>query len=229
MNIKLDEKIEKVKDMSIEELCKKFNCKPEEICVGDYNAKNTNDTVCPYKVILGFANFEGSNVKSLGDLEVVYGKKLIDKNSPIKTIHHNPIYLGITIKNSKIRCLGNLKKVYGSIDLNYNIKSLGNLKFLGSNLYLVNSNVEDLGELEIIDGVLNLEDDVTKCKLTSLGKLKKLRRLYINSNCLKDLGDLEEVREISIPKNKYLQVRNLITSNLSNTGTKYIRKELKVD
>ncbi len=224
MNYKLEEKIEEIKSMTIEELAEKFNCKPEEICTGDYIARYTEDTVCPYKVILGFANFEASKVESLGPLEIVYGKKLMDKFGPITTIHHQSVYLGITIKNSKIKSLGKLRKVYGSIDLNPHITSLENIEFLGSNLYLVNSRLESLGNLKKVDGILNLEDDVARCKLTSLGNLQKARRLYINSNSLQDLGDLEEVCEIRLSNSCNPKVINLIETSLVRSGLKYIRK-----
>ena len=226
MNFRLVEKIEKVKNMTIEELCEKFNCKPKEICMGDYIAKNTRDTVCPYKVILGYANFENSDVVSLGKLEVVYGKKLEDTVGTLTDIYGQPVYSGVNFRNSKITDIGkNLKRVYGSISLNKNITSMGSIEFLGSNLFLSNSNVTDLGNITEIDGTLNLEDDQKRCLLHSLGKLKKVRRLYINSKCLHDLGDLEEVVELKVGSRCGQRVIELLSDNLSKRGNKYIRKE----
>ena len=66
MNIKMSVKIEELKQLSVADLSRKFQCLPEEICMGDYIARYTDDKVCPYKVILGFANFEGSKVRDLG-------------------------------------------------------------------------------------------------------------------------------------------------------------------
>ena len=65
MYLSLSKKIDEIKALSREELAEKFNCKPEEICMDDYIARNTDDTVCPYKVIMGYANFEDSKVTSL--------------------------------------------------------------------------------------------------------------------------------------------------------------------
>ena len=228
MNFRLEQEIEKVRSMTIEELCEKFNCKPKEICMGDYFAKDTRDTICPYKVILGYANFEFSDVVSLGKLEVVYGKKLEDTVGPLSDVYGQSIYSGVNLRNSKITDLGKLKKVYGSISLNKSIKSMGHLEFLGSNLFISNTNVEDLGNITEIDGTLNLEDDQTKCLLKSLGKLQKVRRLYINSRCLQDLGDLEEVIELKMGPKCNDKVISLIERNLIRRGSKHIRKELNI-
>ena len=229
MNAKLEEKIDNIKNLSIEELCEKFECKPSEICMGDYIAKHTTDKVCPYKVILGFANFEYSDVESLGKLEYVYGKKLGDRNGKVQDSKHQAIYLGITIKNSKITSLGKLRKVYGSLTVNKLTTTLGQLEFLGSNLYLNNTNVEDLGNLTHIDGILNIEDDAVVCKLESLGNLKKVRRLYISSNCLVDFGALEETLEIKIGPRCKKKVKEWIENSFEKVGNKYIRKDLLVD
>lgn len=228
MNFKLEEKIDKIKKMSIQELCEKFNCQPEEICMGNYIARNTDDTVCPYKVILGFANFEGSNVTSLGNLEIVYGEKLVDLFGKLTDTKHQAMYMGLNLKNSKITDLRNLRKVYGSISLNQNITTLGNLEYLGSNLYLNNTQLSNLGNLQIIDGTLNLEDDELRCKLTSLGKLKHVRRIVIATNSLKDLGDLEEFKELSIPMLKYIKVKKLFETNFVHNGSKYIKRNINV-
>lgn len=226
MNSKLENKIDSLKKMSIEELCEKFNCKPEEICMGDYYACNTSDTVCPYKVILGFANFEGSNVTSLGNLEVVYGKKLADAFGVIYSMNHQPIYLSLNLKKSKITSLGKLRKIYGSVNLNENITTMKDVEFLGTNLYVFNSNLQDLGNIEIIDGILNLEDDDKKCKITSLGKLKKVRTIYLDTNSLKDLGELEEFREIRFGIRCNFRIRKLFEDNFKKVGTRYLRKDL---
>ena len=96
MNSKIAEKIERVRRMPIEELCKKYNCQPEEICLGDYIARDQDDKVCPYKVILGFANFENSQVESLGNLEVVYGRAMQDLNGLVLDLNRNQGTITIT-------------------------------------------------------------------------------------------------------------------------------------
>ena len=208
MNRSIAEKIEKIREMSIEELCKKHNCTPEEICVGDYIARNTKDTVCPYKVILGFANFENSQVESLGNLEVVYGKPLVDNNGLMHDINHNPIYLGVNFKYSKIKDLGNLRKVYGSITLNDLITSMGKVEYLGSNLYLNLTNIKDLGELRQVHGRLNLEN--MKSRLYSLGKLEKVGSIYCDVNTLMDMGKLTKVTYLTYgPNCTYMAIERI--------------------
>ncbi len=226
MNVKLSEKIDKIKKMSVEELCKKFNCKPEEICLDDYIANQTNDTVCPYKVILGFANFENSSVTSLGNLEIVYGKKFRDAFGPITDINHQPIYLGINLKNSKIKSLENVRKIYGSITLNENIKSLNNVEYIGSNLYLSNLNLEDFGNLQIVDGTLCIDDDERKCKATSLKNIRKIRTLYLNTNCLKDTGAVEEIKDIQFGPKCNFRICKLFKDKFKRIDGKFVRKDL---
>ena len=199
MDLILDAKIQKIKKMSMDELCERFNCTPEQICMGDYIAKHTSDTVCPYKVILGYANFEDSDVTSLGDLQLVLGKRLCDQAGIITDVDAHPIYLGINLKNSRIADMGNLKIVYGSITFNKRITSLGNLEFIGSNLYLNNTNIEDFGNLQYVHGTLCLEE--LKHKIISFQKIKKIGTLIIDVNSIEDIGDLEEINKILFGKN----------------------------
>ena len=229
MNAKLEEKIDKIKAMSIEELCEKFDCQPEEICMGDYIAKYTDDKVCPYKVILGYANFENSNVIDLGKLEVVYGRKQAEEKSIFRTKKKEASYLGLSIKYSQIKSLGKLRKVYGSIGLNANIKSLSNLEYLGSSLYISNLNVEDLGELTTIEGILYIEDDCNKSKIRSLGKLKKAGKLSLNASNLTDLGDLEEMDAFELGAKTNFRLIYSLKDKFKKIDGKYMRKDLIVD
>lgn len=218
MNLLLAEKIEKVKTMSIDELCTKFRCSPDEICLGDYLPRYTKDTVCPYKVILGFANFEGSNVTDLGKLEIVFGKLLQDEHGPIKDLAGMPVYLGINLANSLINDLGNLKSVYGSIDLNKNITSLKNVEFLGSHLFLRNTNLQDLGNLQLIDGTLNIEQN----KLISFGHLRKVGTLQIGSQIVRDFGEIEAVRKFDVYITNH-STSKLISKEFELKNNKYVR------
>ena len=192
MTKKLEQEVEKFKSMSRKELAEFFNCKEEEICMGDYIARDTLDTVCPYKVIMGFANFENSDIESLGNLKVVFGFKYLegDISSPAK-------YLGINFANSKIKSTEKLEKVYGSINFgNSLITSLGKIKFLGSNLYLNKTNIIDLGDLTEINGILSLDDS----KLKSLCKLEKVQKIYANDCILDDFGALKKVKVVQFKK-----------------------------
>lgn len=221
-----EKKINIIKEMSIDRLCEKFKCTPEEICFGDYIARETHDTVCPYKVILGFANFEGSDVTSLGNLEVVLGKKLIDNFAPFTNVYGEKIFLGVNFANSKIESTENLKKVYGSIRLNKKIKSLDKIKYLGSNLYTSGTDLEDFGDLQEIVGILSLDDFFGPCKIKSLNKIKRIGTLHINTNSLKDFGDVEEISSIIIDPKHLNEMRNLIIRNFSKRDGKHRRKQL---
>jgi len=222
MNKKLEAKIEAILAMPIEELCKKYNCKPEEICLGDYIAMNTNDTVCPYKVILGFANFENSNVTDLGQLEVVFGKKLQDKNIFLTDLNFCYMYRGINLRNSKVTSLGKLRKVYGTCSLNNKITSLGNLTFLGSGLFFNRTIIKTIDTELKVDGLVNVED----CKLESLGSLKAAKLLNIGSKSLQSFGDLEKVSKISFAKNCNKNLIAYFEKNYIKNDGKFIRKDL---
>lgn len=190
MNRKLEKEIDAVKALSLKELCKLFNCKPQEICKGNYIARETEDKVCPYKVILGFANFEKSEVEDLGKLEIVYGSKF-----PERSFDDTAVYLGLNLANSKITNLGKIKKIYGSISLNNNISDLGNIEFLGSNLYLNDTKIKTLGNnLKEINGRLNVEN----CCLESTGGLEKVNTIYINSKNFKDFSGVKAYKQATI-------------------------------
>lgn len=222
MNLKLSEHIDATKELSIEALSKKFDCLPEEICMGDYIARDTNDTVCPYRVIMGFANFERSNVTSLGNLEIVYGKKLQDEYGDIKDMTGVPIYLGLNLQNSKINSLGNVKVVFGSLDLNESITSLEKVKILGSNIFLGQTNIQDLGCLEVVDGTLLVEFNKKNPGFKSLKNLKKVRELIIVSPTLRDFGKLESVKKI-INKTGLNRYDALIEKNFKYRSHGYAR------
>ena len=150
MNKKIEDKINKIKELSDEEVCKMYDCSPEEICRGDYYARFTDDTVCPYKVIFGFANFEGSDVTSLGKLQVVLGRKLTDEAGTVTDSKSKPVYLGINVVNSKVKKFNHLKEVYGSCSIGKDFEDFGDLEFLGSNLYLNGTKIRTLKNIQEI-------------------------------------------------------------------------------
>ena len=209
-----EELIEQIKSMSIEKLCKKLKCTPEEICLGDYIAKETKDIQCPYKVILGYADFEGSEVISLGKLEVVFGNKLNDENGE---------YNGLNIKNSKIKNLGKLRAVYGVFSFDKNISTLGNIEYLGSGLNLKNTNIRSLGKVKKINGKLNIEDS----SLETLGCLESVDEIHVNSGKLRDLGYLEKVGKISVGAKCGHFVLCLLNNCFIRKKDKFIRSNAK--
>lgn len=191
MNIEMERKIDKILEMPITKLAQKLGCREDQICKGDYIARHTSDTVCPYKVILGFANFEGSDVEDLGELEIVFGKKIDERN-----MEDQANYLAISFVNSKIKSTGKLRKVYGSIFLGENITSLGNIEYLGSNLYIKNT-LHSFGNLKEIDGSLQFLND----KIESFENIERVGGwIFINSSSLKSLGALKSFRHIELSK-----------------------------
>ena len=151
----------------------------------------------------------------------MYGKKLKDKNLVIRDTYNQAMYSGLNLRRSKITDLGNLQKVYGSFSINNNITSLGNLKFLGSNLYLNLTNLISIDTDLKIDGILNIEE----CKLESFGGLISVRYINLNSNSLKDLGNLEYCKHIIISPNCSKKVRELIKKNFTRTSNKLVRNK----
>ena len=85
-----------------------YNCTEEEICVGDYIPKE--ETRCPYKIILGDAIFDNSNITDLGKLQSIGGSAYF--------------------KYSEITDLGKLQKIGGDayFDNDY-ITNLGNIEY----------------------------------------------------------------------------------------------------
>jgi len=220
----IEEKLEKYQSLSKEELAKKFKCLPEEIWMGDYIARNTKDKVCPYKVIMGFADFENSQCRSLGDLEVVFGRKFQDSYGPLTDTKGESVYLGINLRNSYIIDTENLKQVYGSITLHKDTKTLGNIEFLGSNLYLNGTRVVNLGNLKEVAGRLNLEDIDACGGIKSLSKVKKIGTLYIDSRKLQDLGDCVTIENVIYGPHCNKRTVNLIESNFVRAHGKYKRE-----
>ena len=132
--------------------------------------------------------------------------------------------LQLNLKNSQIKNLKNLKKVYGSISLGNKITSTGNLKYLGANLYLNSTQLKSIDTELIIDGVLSVDE----CVLEDFGKLKKVKKLYINTKKLKSVGDLETYKKIVFGKNCSERVYDLFKNNFQASQTKFIRKEVKL-
>ncbi len=185
MDSSLEKKIINMKEKSVSELAELFHCREDEICLSDYIARKTSDTVCPYKVIMGYANFEDSLVTDLGKLEVVVGKETLETNA-----QNQRIYLGINLYRSKIKDLKNLKIVFGTFNAyGTQIKSLAKVKFLGSGLMLTGTQIQDLGALKEVNGSLWIEETNIK----SLGHLEIVSdEIFARKSKLEDVGNLRQ-------------------------------------
>lgn len=141
------------------------------------------------KEINGYCDMTHSDASDLGEVRKI--------NGYLKLAH------------SKLTDLGKLEHVE-SIDFgNSKIKSLGNLKSIGSNAIFTNSNVTDLGQLRYIGG----NADFSNSKMKSLGKLEIIRgnAIFKNSN-ITDLGHLYEIeKDANFEKTKIQELTNLTT------------------
>ena len=104
--------------------------------------------------------FEHLNKKKGGKYDGYYIEDNIDiRDSSIKEFKHLVIIKGhLRGKGSEIESLGKLERVTHAANLSdtKNLKSLGNLKYVGFDLDLTNSNIEDLGYLNQVGRSLDL-------------------------------------------------------------------------
>ena len=104
--------------------------------------------------------FEFMNQKKGGIYDGYYINGNIDiRDSSVKEFKHLVRVNGhLKARGSVIESLGKLKKVTGEFDLSdtKNLKSLGNLRYVGFDFALINSNIEDLGYLNQVGRSLDL-------------------------------------------------------------------------
>ena len=152
-----------------------YNCTEDEIFLGDVGfcgSKHENMEVCPYKVILGDADFSCSNIKSLGGLKVICGdacfsSSLVQDLGNLTTIGGNADFIG-----SEVQSLGNLTTIGGDADFRYSqIQSLENLTTIGRNAALNHSKIQTLDNLRIIGGNVSFGGTQIKSlnNLTTIG------------------------------------------------------------
>ncbi len=192
-------------------LAEYYNCTEEEICMGDYEPKT--EMTCPYKIILGNANFDGSKVTNLGNLQIIGGS--VDFHGSKITSLGNLESIGgfAEFKFSEVTSLGNLQNIGGSADFRYSeITDLGNLQNIGGSADFRYSEITDLGNLQNIGGSAdfryseitdlgNLQHigegaDFSNSKVTSLGNLESIGEYaYFDNSKITDLGNLESIGE----------------------------------
>lgn len=115
--------------------------------------------------------FEHLNIKKGGKYDGYYIEDNIDiRDSSIKEFKHLVRVSNLIANGSKIESLGKLERVTQNLKLSNtnNLKSLGNLKYVGFDLNLDNSEIEDLGYLNQVGRSLDLR---FTSKLKSLGKV----------------------------------------------------------
>lgn len=150
-------------------LAEYYNCTEEEICMGDYEPKE--ETRCPYKIILGNADFYHSKVTNLDNLKII-GK-------------------GAFFGYSEVTNLGNLESIGGFANFgDSKVTDLGNLQHIGGDACFGVSVIKDLGNLQNIDGIADFSD----CCVTNLENLRNIGGdAYFDNSEVTDLGNLRSI------------------------------------
>jgi hypothetical protein len=121
--------------------------------------------------IRGDADFDDSQVKSLGNLQTIGS--------------------GAYFTDSQVQDLGNLHTIGGDADFRYSqVQSLGNLKTIGGWAFFENSKVQDLGNLQTIEGNAIFRDS----QVQDLGNLKTIGGwAFFENGKVQDLGNLQTI------------------------------------
>ena len=184
---KVQEKLPKIR----KEIATYYNCTEEEICMGDYKPKE--EMTCPYKIILGNADFDGSKVTDLGNLQYIGGSAYFNW-SEITSLGNLQYIGGSTyFSNSQVTDLGNLKSIGGNAHFYYfKGTDLGNLQNIGGDADFEGSKVTDLGNLQYIGGKANFKYS----EITDLGNLQNIGGCANFGNSkVTDLGNLQSIGE----------------------------------
>ena len=170
-------------------LAEYYNCTEEEICTGDYEPKT--EMTCPYKIILGYANFRDSEVTNLGNLQII-GRGADFHGSKITSLGNLESIGGIAyFGGSEVTDLGNLQSIGGEAYFHGSkITSLGNLESTGGYTDFNYSEITDLGNLQHIGGIA----DFRHSKITDLGNLQSIGgRADFRYSEVTNLGNIEHI------------------------------------
>ena len=165
--IELEKRLNKVKWM----IAEYYECKEEEICIEDADFSSTNYLECPYRIILGYADFRYSKITSLGNLQSIGGFA--------------------DFRYSQLTSLGNLQSIGGSADFEYSkVTNLGKLQSIGGSADFGDSQITSLGNLKSIEGNADFKDS----KVTNLGNLQSIGgiAIFIDSQ-ITSLGNLQSI------------------------------------
>lgn len=174
---------------------------------------NENDLFKKIQTIKKDADFDGSKVTSLGNIQSIGGKacfydsKVIDLGK-LETVGGDAEFV-----HSVLADLGNLRLVGGGVSLyDSKLTSLGNIKIIGGDIDFRGSNIKDLGKLETIIGTIKFKYNK---EIKSLGNLKFIggdADFYHSS--IRDMGNLEY-----IGKNADFRSANIMDlNNLKSIG-----------
>ena len=192
-------------------LAEYYECSEYEICTEDIEFKKTDYEVCPYKIIFGNANFRGSDITNLGNLQIIGGdadfrKTKITKLERLQKIVGNADFRDSRIeylddlqiiggdsnfRNSQVIDLGSLKIIGRDAIFSYSkLKCLGKLQTIGGFVDFSESIIEDLGNLQSIDGSASFGES----EIRNLGNLQKIgKNVYFQNSQITDLGSLKNI------------------------------------
>jgi hypothetical protein len=137
------------------------------------------------------ANFNGSQVQSLGNLQSIGGNAYF-KGSQVQSLGNLQSIGGYAnFKGSPITSLGNLQSIGGNAYIeDSQVQSLGNLQSIGGNAYFNGSQVQSLGNLQSIGGYANFNDS----QVQSLGNLQSIGGYaYFEGSQVQSLGNLQSI------------------------------------
>ena len=237
-----------------DKIAKYYNCEENEIALGDVEFKW--ESSCPYKVILGNADFRHykeipgiwySKVTDLGNLQYIGGNAFFGDSKVTNlgnlqyiggyvsfefssvTDLENLQYIGgnAYFKSSKVTDLGNLQYIGGNASFGGSkVTDLGNLQYIGGNASFDFSSVTDLGNLQYIGGNAYFEYS----KITNLGSLQIIGRdVYFYDSNVTDLGSLQIIgRNISLRDSCVTDFGNLQIIGGNVYGRNVIRDNFEI-
>ena len=181
------EKLKNILYLIKDKIAKYYKCEENEIALGNVTFKGKSS--CPYKVILGNADFRYSKVTDLGNLQYIGGNAYFG-NSKVTNLG-NLQYIGgyASFEFSSVTDLGNLQYIGGDAWFEYSkITNLGNLQYIGGTVCFRGSKVTDLGNLQYIGGTACFWDS----KVTDLGNLQYIGgNAYFKESKITNLGSLQ--------------------------------------
>ena len=187
-------------------LAEYYNCTKREIYLGDYAPKIRRK--CPYKVILGNADFRNSEMKNLNKLQIIEKDAYFDESKVINLGELKSIGGDASFIDPKITSLGKLKIIGGNVSFACSkVTDLGELKIIGGNVSFACSKVTDLGKLQIIGKDVNFKNS----KITNLGKLQIIGgTAYFRNSDVINLGKLQKIgRDACFEYSKITNLGNL--------------------
>lgn len=182
------------------QLAQYFNCKVDEIVIGDLDFTKINENqICTYKIVVGNADL--TNIKEAKNLTYVFGNLDAENAKLTKLPSLKAVYNNAYFNNSKITDLSNLEEIGGYVDFtnsqaiklpnlktlhksanfeNSKIKELNSLTYIGDCAYFKNSSITSLDNLEQVGNEQNSLGGNLSLKGSNIKSIKNLKTVYGN-------------------------------------------------